>query len=73
LDATAGPRRAARIHQHCPRCRLAIAVRAEYLMVTHCPRCLARAATAVTMTVMPGGPGEARVVEHGKRFPPSPA
>ena len=29
---------------HCPRCRLAIRCRAEYLTLTNCPRCLARAA-----------------------------
>ncbi|MGI8800633.1 MAG: hypothetical protein ACR2KV_00440 [Solirubrobacteraceae bacterium] len=58
------------IRQHCPRCRLAIAVRAENLMVTNCPRCLARAATPVTMSVLPAGAPEGRAVEHGSRLPP---
>ncbi len=31
---------------HCPRCRLAIKSRADYLGPTNCPRCLARAAIA---------------------------
>jgi len=31
-------------HLHCPRCRLAIRCRADYLRLTNCPRCLARAA-----------------------------
>ncbi len=31
---------------HCPRCRLAIRSRADYLGPTNCPRCLARAAIA---------------------------
>ena len=31
------------MHLHCPRCRLAITCRADYLKLTNCPRCLARA------------------------------
>ena len=34
----------ANTHLHCPRCRLAITCRADYLKLTSCPRCLARAA-----------------------------
>jgi anti-sigma regulatory factor (Ser/Thr protein kinase) len=34
---------------HCPRCRLAIRCRADYLTLTNCPRCLARTAIAVEL------------------------
>jgi hypothetical protein len=38
---------------HCPRCRLAIRRRADYLTVVNCPRCLARTATAVPLFTSP--------------------
>lgn len=42
------------IYLHCPRCRLAIACRADYLMIlTNCPRCLARAAITAPLFASP--------------------
>jgi len=38
---------------HCPRCRLAIKCRAEYLILTNCPRCLARTAITSPLFVSP--------------------
>lgn len=38
---------------HCPRCRLAIRCRADYLTMRHCPRCLARAGIATTLFASP--------------------
>jgi hypothetical protein len=38
---------------HCPRCRLAIRRRADFLTLDHCPRCLARTATAVPLFTSP--------------------
>ena len=38
---------------HCPRCRLAIRCRADYLTMRHCPRCLAHAAIPTTLFVSP--------------------
>ena len=38
---------------HCPRCRLAIRCRADYLTMTHCPRCLARAGMRTTLFASP--------------------
>ena len=34
---------------HCPRCRLAIKQRVDFLTLTNCPRCLARTAIAVPL------------------------
>ncbi len=41
------------IYLHCPRCRLAIACRADYLMLTNCPRCLAHAAIVAPLFTSP--------------------
>ena len=38
---------------HCPRCRLAIRRRAEFLSLDNCPRCLARTAIAVPLFASP--------------------
>jgi hypothetical protein len=38
---------------HCPRCRLAIRQRAEFLTLANCPRCLARTAIAVPLFSSP--------------------
>ena len=38
---------------HCPRCRLAIRCRAEYLGMTNCPRCLARTGIPTTLFASP--------------------
>lgn len=38
---------------HCPRCRLAIRRRADFLTLDHCPRCLARTAIAVPLFSSP--------------------
>ncbi len=38
---------------HCPRCRLAIRRRVDYLTMINCPRCLARTATAVPLFASP--------------------
>ena len=38
---------------HCPRCRLAIRSRANYLLLDNCPRCLARAAIVSPMFSSP--------------------
>jgi hypothetical protein len=38
---------------HCPRCRLAIKRRVDYLTLTNCPRCLARAAITVALFASP--------------------
>jgi hypothetical protein len=38
---------------HCPRCRLAIRRRADFLTLDNCPRCLARTATAVPLFSSP--------------------
>jgi hypothetical protein len=35
--------------QNCPRCGLAIRVRAEHIAPQHCPRCIARDQAAVPM------------------------
>jgi hypothetical protein len=56
-------------HLQCPRCRLTITCRADYLTLTNCPRCLARAALATPLvavvpaaTAAPAGaaPGRSR-------------
>lgn len=41
------------MYLHCARCRLAIRVRADYLILTNCPRCLARAGLASRMFSSP--------------------
>ena len=38
---------------HCPRCRLAIRRRVDYLTLANCPRCLARTAIAVPLFTSP--------------------
>lgn len=38
---------------HCPRCRLAIRCRADYLTMRHCPRCLAHAGIATKLFTSP--------------------
>jgi len=50
---------------HCPRCRLAIRCRAQYLTMTNCPRCMARAAVASPLFASPLNAAELRVSEGG--------
>jgi hypothetical protein len=38
-----------RLRLNCPRCRLTITPRAQWLVIEHCPRCVARAHTLVTL------------------------
>ena len=38
---------------HCPRCRLAIKCRADYLTMRYCPRCLAHAGIPTTLFASP--------------------
>jgi len=49
---------------HCPRCRLAIRCRAQYLTMTNCPRCLARAAVASPLFASPLTAAELRLSER---------
>jgi hypothetical protein len=47
-------------YMHCPRCRLAIRRRVNYLTLVHCPRCLARTAIAVPLFTSPLNAAELR-------------
>ena len=40
-------------YQHCPRCRLAIRRRVEFLTLANCPRCLGRTSIAVPLFTSP--------------------
>lgn len=57
------------IYLHCPRCRLAIACRADYLMLTNCPRCLARAAIAAPLFTSPLNGAELHAAQPRRRRP----
>ena len=59
------------MYLNCPRCRLAVKLRAPSLAMRHCPRCVARAGMLVELFTSPlpyerlagarsAGPGEAR-------------
>jgi hypothetical protein len=37
------------IHLNCPRCRLTLTARTQWLAVRHCPRCIARERLVVAM------------------------
>lgn len=46
------------VRLHCPRCRLTITPKADWLTIEHCPRCIARAHLAVALVASPPGPAE---------------
>ena len=52
------------MYMHCPRCRLAIRCRADYLTLTNCPRCLARAAIAAPLMASPLNAAELHAAGH---------
>jgi tRNA G26 N,N-dimethylase Trm1 len=52
-------------YQHCPRCRLAIRIRASYLTLVNCPRCLARARIVSPLFTSPLDASELRATEAG--------
>ena len=52
------------IYLHCPRCRLAVRCRANYLMFSNCPRCIARAAIATPMFSSPLDAHELRAAQR---------
>ena len=60
LRRTGAPGRGVMTYLHCPRCRLAIRRRVDFLTLENCPRCLARTAIAVPLFCSPLSAGELR-------------
>lgn len=52
------------MYLHCPRCRLTIKCRTDYLTLTSCPRCLARAAIVTELFSSPLNGLELRALDR---------